>query len=86
MHFQCSAWGRNAAPAECNFRLGKTDADFIQISLKLQSVLKPQNIFFHGFYILSGFLNIREQLSCIHISGILKHDWINIKDNQIELK
>lgn len=33
--------GRSASPAECNFRLGKIGADFMQISLKSQNVLKP---------------------------------------------
>lgn len=39
---------------------------------------------FCRFYILNGFLDIREELSCILIFGILKHYWINIKENQIE--
>lgn len=39
--FSVFCMGRSASPAECNFRLGKTGADFIRFSLKFQNVLKP---------------------------------------------
>lgn len=76
--------GKSPAPAECNFSLGKMGTDFIRFSLKLQNILKPWDDFFSCFYILNSLLDIRGELSCIRILGILKHYWINIKGYEIE--